>query len=111
MSPSTENAIILSMSFLHRAIDVEAYNLTTTEITQSFYCFVAIITLISLFGVVFLRKQVKRFAWLLSAVNAGVMTLCGIYSLSLFIPKHPNFFLLGGDESLIEGKAVFHNQS
>lgn len=92
---------------LQKGSNLDSVTLTSAEAYQVGAFFTSILTAISLFGILFLRKDVKRFAWLISTINAGVMTVLGFYFLNYQIQKYPTFFMLDLNNSV----KMFHDSS
>ena len=92
---------------LHKWSNLDSYTLTTAEGYQVGALCTSILSAISLFGIIFLRKDVKRFAWLISTINAGAMTLFGAFFLAHQLKKHPTFFMLDMNDTA----KLFHDNS
>jgi hypothetical protein len=67
----------------------EELTLTKTEIKEYGVAFVAILSTISLFGVIVFGNDAKRFAWLISLVNSFLLTWAGAIYCLVKIYKYP----------------------
>lgn len=70
----------------------EEFTLTKDDVQQYAIIFIATLVALTLFGVVTMRKDQKKFAWLISLVNSGVMTIGGIIYAIVKFSKYPGLW-------------------
>ncbi len=67
----------------------EELTLTKDDVQYYAAIYVAILLSLTIFGVVTLKHEAKRFAWLISLVNSGVMTLLGVIYAIVKFSQYP----------------------
>lgn len=69
------------------------YTLTKEDYTRAAVLFIAVLVAVTLLGVVFLGKDRKRFAWLISLMNSGLLLIVGAIFTTIRLSEHPELLL------------------
>lgn len=73
---------------------MDEYTLTASQLYYAAFVFSAVLVITTLIGVSVFGNEPKKMAWVISLLNSGLMTGCGIYYILNGVMKVPNFWAM-----------------